>query len=268
MSYKANRYSDTESVKARGKRNNRNTNNKANKVNQVVDSTPKPKWEQDRQSRSERLQILPKTTNQTKMLDSMKSNVITVGTGSAGTGKTFMACRYAALELLAGNIRKIVITRPYVAVSGRTTGFKPDSDLEKLRAFIQPMLNELYEVLGKGMVEQHLADADKVELAPFESIRGRSFDNTIIIVDEASNTTVGEIQAITTRIGENSKLILIGDNAQTDTSENGLRWFEYLVNKHKIPFVGTARFTHDDIVRSSMVKALVIAFEKEGGYKS
>lgn len=184
------------------------------------------------------------------------------------THNTYLACNYAAKELLAGNIQKIVITRPYVAVSGRTTGFKPDSDLEKLRAFIQPMLNELYQVLTKNRVEQQLGLADQIELAPFESIRGRSFDNTIIIVDEASNTTIGEIQAITTRLGENCKLILIGDNAQTDTQHNGLKWFEDLVYKHEIPNVGVVRFNHDDIVRSEMVKALVIAFEREGGYAS
>ena len=130
------------------------------------------------------------------------------------------------------------------------------------------MLNVLYEVLGKGMVEEQLLLADKIELAPFESIRGRSFDDAIIIVDECSNTTIGEIQAITTRLGENCRLIMIGDNAQSDTSDNGLRWFEELVRKHSVPNIGIVRFNHDDIVRSAMVKALVIAFEREGGYQS
>lgn len=254
---------------ATGKNRNRNTSNKKNRVNNSsTTSKPKEKFIQQRTEFSKGIHIQPKNENQQKFLDSMSNNIITIGSGSAGTGKTHISCRYAAKELLAGNIQKIVISRPYVAVSGRTTGFKPDSDLEKLRAFIQPMLNELYAVLGKGMVEQHLAQADKIELAPLESIRGRSFDNTIIILDESSNTTVGEIQAITTRLGLNTKLFLIGDNAQTDTSQNGLRWFEELVKKYDIPDVGVVKFTHDDIVRSDMVKALVIAFEKEGGYKS
>lgn len=272
VSYGAKRYSgsygDRGVVKGNGKNKNRNTNNRTNKINQSTESVPKSKWEEDRQARAKALHIQPKNPNQNLFLKSLKNNVISIGTGSAGTGKTYLACKYAASELLAGNIRKIAITRPYVAVSGRTTGFKPDTDLEKLRPFIQPMLNVLYEVLGKGMVEEQLLLADKIELVPFESIRGRSFDDCIIIVDEGSNTTIGELQAITTRLGENCRLVIIGDNAQSDTSDNGLRWFEGIVIKHGIPDIGITRFTSDDIVRSPMVKALVMAFEAEGGYQS
>ena len=131
-----------------------------------------------------------------------------------------------------------------------------------------PLLGYLSEVLGKGMVEEQLFLADKIELAPLESIRGRNFENAILIVDEAANTTIGEIQALTTRIGENCRIFCIGDCAQSDTRENGLKWFEDLVIKHYIPDVGVVRFNHDDIVRSEMVKQLVIAFEREGGYVS
>ena len=161
-----------------------------------------------------------------------------------------------------------MITRPYVAVSGRTTGFKPSTDIEKLRPFVKPMLEYLSDTLGKGMVEEQLELGDKIELAPLESIRGRSFDNAIIIADESSNMTIGEIQALTTRLGENTKLILIGDCAQTDTEHNGLDWFDNLVRKHLINDVGIVRFNHDEIVSSSMVRQLVIAFEREGGYRS
>lgn len=270
MSNSAQRYSGhgDRGVKGTGKRSNRNTNNRENKKNHVGGSEPKQKWEEDRQQRGKAIHIQPKNQHQDQFLKSMRQNVITIGTGSAGTGKSYLACRYAASELLAGNIEKIVITRPYVAVSGRTTGFKPNSDLEKLRPFVLPLIGYLSDVLGKGMVEEQLLLADKIELAPLESIRGRSFDNCIVIVDESSNTTVGEIQALTTRLGENCRLVCIGDNAQTDTRENGLKWFEGVVTKHYIPDVGVIRFNHDDIVRSEMVKQLVIAFEREGGYVS
>lgn len=243
-------------------------NNRHNKViggyNQV-----KPKWEEDRKERSKAIHIQPKNLNQEKFLKSMRENIISIGSGSAGTGKSYLACYYAASELLAGNIQKIVITRPYVATSGRTTGFKPSTDLEKLRSFVLPMIGYLSEVLGKGMVEEHLLHSDKVELAPLESIRGRSFDNTIIIVDESSNLTIGEVQAITTRLGENTRLFMIGDVSQSDTKDNGLKWFEGLVHKHYISNIGITRFNHDDIVRSGMVKELVIAFERDasGTYK-
>lgn len=228
----------------------------------------KKKWVDDRSMKAQQLHIQPMNRNQELFLKSMRENIITIGSGSSGTGKSYLSCRYAATELLAGNIQKIVITRPYVAVSGRTTGFKPNSDLEKLRAFVLPLIGYLSEVLGAGFVEQHLQQGDKIELAPLESIRGRNFDNCILISDESSNMTVGEFQALSTRLGKNTRWFCIGDNAQTDTRENGLKWFESLVQKHYISNVGVVKFTHDDIVRSGMVKELVIAFEKEGGYKS
>ena len=221
-----------------------------------------------RQEIGDKTHIQPKTRNQELFLKSMRENIITIGSGSSGTGKSFLACYYAASELLAGNIQKIVITRPYIAVSGRTTGFKPNTDIEKLRAFILPMLGYLYEVLGKNMVEHNIALADKIELAPLESIRGRSFDNAIIISDESSNMTIGEIQALATRLGQNTRWFCIGDSAQSDTKHNGLKWFENLVEKHYISNVGVVKFDHNDIVRSGMVKELVIAFENEGGYQS
>lgn len=228
----------------------------------------KKKWVDDRSMKAQQLHIQPMNRNQELFLKSMRENIISIGSGSSGTGKSYLSCRYAATELLAGNIQKIVITRPYVAVSGRTTGFKPNSDLEKLRAFVLPLIGYLSEVLGAGFVEQHLQQGDKIELAPLESIRGRNFDNCILISDESSNMTVGEFQALSTRLGKNTRWLCIGDNAQTDTRENGLKWFENLVQKHYISNVGIVKFTHDDIVRSGMVKELVIAFEKEGGYRS
>ena len=228
----------------------------------------KVKWGEAKLDKGKSLHIQPKTVNQDLFLKSMRSNIITIGSGSAGTGKSYLSCYYAASELLAGNIEKIVITRPYVAVAGRTTGFKPNTDIEKLRGFVLPMLGYLSEVLGREFVENQIQSFDKVELAPLESIRGRSFDNAIIISDESSNMTIGEVQALATRLGENTRWVCIGDNAQTDTKANGMQWFEYLVDKHSIPDVGVVKFNHDDIVRSGMVKDLVIAFEKEGGYSS
>lgn len=246
----------------------RNVNSRKLKQEGGYQRSPKPKYEEERHERAKAIHIQAKNPNQAKFLDSLRKNIITLGTGSAGTGKSFLSCYYSASELLAGNIQKIVITRPYVAVSGRTTGFKPNTDIEKLRGFVLPMLGYLSEVLGKGMVEQQIQNFDKIELAPLESIRGRSFDNAIIIVDEAQNCTIAEIQAISTRLGQNCRLILIGDNSQSDMKDNanGLSWFEGILNKHNISDSGVVRFTHDDIVRSGMVKELIIAFENEGNY--
>lgn len=248
----------------------RDINKRKNKASGEYQAEPKPKWVEDRAERSKGVHIQPLNEHQQQLLDSFEANYITIGTGSAGTGKTMLACYYAAKELLAGNISKIVITRPYVAVSNRTTGFKPKDDLEKLRGFVLPMIGYLSEILTVNVVEAELQKSGRIELAPLESIRGRNFDNAIIIVDESSNTTIGEVQAITTRVGKNCKLIMIGDNAQTDMPDknNGLLWFEKLCRKHNISSVGIIKFNHDDIVRSDIVKELIIAFEQEGGYVS
>ena len=164
MSNQALRFSghkDRGSVKGRGKRGDRDTNNRENKKHGVGESEPKQKWELDRIARGKAIHIQPKNLHQEQFLKSMRENTISIGTGSAGTGKSFLACYYAASELLAGNIRKIIITRPYVAVSNRTTGYKPGEDLDKLRPFVLPLLGYLSEVLGKGMVEEQLLLADK-----------------------------------------------------------------------------------------------------------
>lgn len=240
----------------------RNVNTRNNKINNGYHHV-KPKWEKDRLETGKNIHIQPKNLHQSLMLKSMKENIITIATGSAGTGKTFLMCYYAASKLLSGEVKKIVITRPYVATAGRTTGFKPSTDLEKLRSFVLPMIGYLADVLGKGMVEEHLLHNDKIELAPLESIRGRSFDDAIILVDEASNMTITEVQAISTRLGHNCTLVLSGDTSQSDTKDNGLKWFEYLVKKYQISDIGVIKFTHNDIVRSGMVKELVIAFEQD-----
>lgn len=252
----------------RQRNDGRNVNRRELKQQGQYEKDPKPKFVEERLERAKAIHLTAKNQHQQDFMDSLRKNTITIGTGSAGTGKSMLSCYHAANQLLSGKIRKIVITRPYVAVSGRTTGFKPNTDVEKLRGFVLPMLGYLYEVLGKNAVEQHIANFDKVELAPLESIRGRSFDDAIIIVDEAQNCTLAEIQAISTRMGRNCSLILIGDNSQSDMKDNanGLSWFEGIVEKYNVSSCGVVRFTHDDIVRSGMVKELIIAFEKEGNY--
>ena len=155
----------------------------------------KPKWEEQRVEKAKAFHIQPKNFNQELMLKSMRENIITVATGSAGVGKSLLMCYYAASELLAGNIRKIVITRPYVATAGRTTGFKPSTDLEKLRSFVLPMIGYLSDVLGKGMVEEHLLHNDKIDLAPLESIRGRSFDErSFLLLEETSKPIIDTLE--------------------------------------------------------------------------
>lgn len=243
----------------------RDSNTKARKVEGSSGHKPKQKWEEDRDIRSQQ-HIQTLTAKQDEMLRSCEYNAVTLATGSSGTGKSYIACRFAAKMLLAGEIKKIVITRPYVALANRTTGFKPSTDLEKLRGFVLPMIHYLSEVLGKGMVEEHLQSSDgKIELAPLESLRGRSFDNTIIIVDESQNCVPDEINALVTRIGVNSKMIFCGDPVQKDMPENkcGLIYLEKLIKRHNIEDCGIIRFLPEHCVRSGICKAFTVAIDKD-----
>lgn len=244
----------------------RYSSRRSKKVEGLSDSKPKQTWENDRLDKSKKVTLTAKTYNQSLYMQSMANNLVTVATGSSGTGKTFLACYHAANELLGGHVQRIVITRPYAALANRTTGFKPSTDLEKLRGFILPLLGYLGEVLGKGMVEEHVGKADgKIELAPLESLRGRSFDNTIILVDEAQNCLPEEIEALCTRIGENSSIVFCGDPVQKDVREDkcGLLYLEQIIRRHNIPYSGIINFTQEDVVRSGICRDFVIAFDKE-----
>lgn len=227
--------------------------------------TEKPKWVEDRVERS-KTTVVAKTQNQKLMIQSIERNTVTIASGSAGTGKTFLACQMAANALLGGEVQKIVISRPYVALANRTTGFKPSTDIEKLRGFVLPMLGYLGDVLGKGMVEMHITTPDgKVELAPLESLRGRSFDNSIILVDESQCLLPAEVQALVTRLGENSRIIFCGDAMQRDVREDqcGLLYLERIIRKYDIPDCGIIKFTKEDVVRSGICKEFVVAFDRE-----
>lgn len=227
--------------------------------------TEKHKWVEDRVERS-KITVVAKTQNQKLMIQSVERNTVTIASGSAGTGKSLVACYLAANALLGGEVQKIVITRPYVALANRTTGFKPSTDLEKLRGFLLPMLGYLGDVLGKGMVEMQIGQADgKVELAPLESLRGRSFDNAMIICDESQGLLPAEVQALVTRLGENSRIIFCGDAMQRDVREDqcGLLYLERIIQKYNIQNCGIIKFTKDDVVRSGICKEFVIAFDRE-----
>lgn len=205
--------------------------------------------------------IQPKNDTQNYLLESIENNVMTVAIGPAGTGKTYCSAMKAAQLYLKGRYDKIVITRPNVS-TGRSLGyFKGDID-EKMAPWLKPITNVLEEGLGKGRYEC-MARQGQIEIQPMETIRGNSFENTIVLVDESQNLLMEEIKALTTRVGQNSKLIMMGDPNQSDVS-NGtqLERFVQMCMKHNIscPIV---RFTLNDVVRSDIVKELLFMFHKE-----
>lgn len=211
-------------------------------------------------------QIHPKSPNQKAFIDSINQNCISVGKGVAGTGKTLLACYIAAKELHNRNINKIVLIRAYQPLAGRSIGLLPGTLEEKLMPFYQQMIDYLEEILGKTTTEIHVKNKT-IEICALEAIRGKSWDNCIVICDEAQNLFVPEIQALTTRIGHNTKMIFIGDGSgvQTDVRRgmNGLEYLEKIILKYQIGDIGFISFGYDDIMRSDITKDFVIAYDKE-----
>ena len=182
--------------------------------------------------------------------------------GFSGTGKTFIAATYAANMLANKEIGKIVLTRPNIAV-GKELGFFPGTLEEKFAPWAAPVLDVLNDQLGKGVVETGIKNGN-IEMAPLSTMRGRSFKDSFIILDEAQNTTIAEMKMFLTRIGKECKVVINGDIKQSDISmQSGLSKIMHLAKKHNLP-VPIIEFGVDDIVRSDICKQWIIAFEASG----
>jgi phosphate starvation-inducible PhoH-like protein len=206
--------------------------------------------------------ILPKGSNQKLLISALKEYTQVFILGPAGTGKTYVTTTYAADRYTLKEIDKIVITRPHVAV-GKDLGYLPGTLEEKTYPWALPVLDVLIKHLGKGAVETGIKN-DNIEMAPLALMRGRSFDNSFIIVDEAQNITTHELKMLLTRVGEGSTIVLNGDVQQSDLKEaDGLSKVIHLAKKHMLP-VPVVEFGVDDIVRSDICAQWVKVFMKEG----
>jgi len=206
--------------------------------------------------------IVPKTKNQGKLLEALKSSRQVFILGPAGTGKTYVTATYAADLYSMKEIDKIVITRPHVAV-GKELGFLKGDLQEKTMPWALPVLDVLEKHLGKGAVETGIK-AGNIEMAPLALMRGRSFDNAFIIVDETQNITTHELKMLLTRVGEGTTIVLNGDVQQSDLKEaDGLTKVIHMAKKHMLP-VPIIEFNMDDIIRSDITKMWVKTFYAEG----
>jgi len=203
------------------------------------------------------------TPNQSLFIDAIHHKEMIIASGSAGVGKTYLSAVYAGYYHLLGKCTKIILTRPTVG-TGKSIGFFPGSLSEKMEPWTQPFVSVLEEYLTKGKVEMMMKN-NQIEIVPFEVIRGRSFDDSFIILDEAQNTTEMEMKAFVTRQGKNSTTIINGDLTQSDlkTPSNGLQQlFELVKTNPKLQEnVSLIEFTIDDIVRSELCKLWVEAYE-------
>jgi phosphate starvation-inducible PhoH-like protein len=206
--------------------------------------------------------IVPKTENQGKLITAIKTSQQVLILGPAGTGKTYVTATCAADMYTLKDIDKIVITRPHVAV-GRDIGFLPGTLEEKAQPWALPVLDVLVKHLGRGAVDTGIKSGN-IEVATLALMRGRSFDNAFIIVDEAQNIEVTEIKMLLTRVGEGSTIVLNGDIQQSDLKgTSGLAKVIHLAKKHMLN-VPVVEFGLEDIVRSGLCAEWVKVFMQEG----
>ena len=231
----------------------------------MVQQKPKPKTRRTRTKHDEKKQpihLLPRNENQEEYLNALKDSDQVIVFGPAGTGKTYCVATFAANQYHLKNINKIVITRPHVAV-GKDIGYLPGTLEEKCAPWALPVIDVLEKHLTKGVVETGLKN-ENIEVAPLALMRGRSFENTFVIVDEAQNITLPELKMLVTRIGEGSKLVLNGDIQQSDLKEaDGLSKITHYAKKHMLP-IPIIEFTIDDVVRSDICKEWIKVFTEEG----
>jgi phosphate starvation-inducible PhoH-like protein len=200
--------------------------------------------------------VKPLNFIQGEYLEAIKHNEIIFGIGSAGTGKTFVAASYAAGELFHRRIQKIILTRPNVE-TGRGLGFLPGELEEKYAPYLDPFDQVFKRTLGAGFYEYALK-SKTIEPKPLGFMRGASFENAIILVDEVQNMTKTEFKMLLSRIGKNCKVILSGDPDQTDIQDSGLE--DAVHRLTGIPGIEMIRFLDEDIVRSKMCKQIIMAY--------
>lgn len=205
--------------------------------------------------------VKPLNYIQGEYLDAIKSNEIVFGIGSAGTGKTFVAASYAAGELFHRRIQKIILTRPNIE-TGRGLGYLPGELEEKYAPYLDPFDNVFQRTLGKGFYEYALKRED-IQPKPLGFMRGATFDNCVVLVDEVQNMTKTEFKMLLSRVGKNCKVILSGDPEQTDIRDSGV--LDAITRLEKLDGVAVVRFLDQDIVRSKMCKQIILAYKDEYG---
>ena len=200
----------------------------------------------------------PKTENQRILINAINTNDIVVALGSAGVGKTYCSVGRVAQLFNEGKYKNIVMTRSIIP-TGPSMGALPGTVTEKMIPWLLPMISVLEKAFGKTKYE-YMFNRGIITIQPLETIRGRSFEDTLILVDEAQNLSFEEVKAITTRLGEGSKMVLMGDAFQTDLKGPcAVVKFAEMCNRYNIP-IPVVEFTVDDIVRSDLVAMLVKMF--------
>ncbi|OWR29483.1 phosphate starvation-inducible protein PhoH [Saccharibacillus sp. O23] len=205
--------------------------------------------------------IRPKTIGQKHYITTIKKKDIVFGIGPAGTGKTYLAVVLAVTALKEGLVKRIVLTRPAVE-AGESLGFLPGDLQEKVDPYLRPLYDALYDVMGTEQVAKAL-ERGLIEIAPLAYMRGRTLDDSFIILDEAQNTTPEQMKMFLTRLGFGSKMVITGDVTQIDLprgKKSGL--VEARLVLSEIGDIGFVTFAQEDVVRHSLVQKIIVAYEK------
>ena len=206
--------------------------------------------------------ILPRTQNQKAYFQLLNSKDIVFAFGPAGTGKTFLAVAKAVASLQQGIVKKIILSRPAVE-AGEKLGFLPGDLKEKVDPFLRPIYDALYEMMPYDQVEKKLAN-NIIEIAPIAFMRGRTLEDCFIILDEAQNTTKIQMKMFLTRLGKNSKMVVVGDNTQIDLiSKNDSGLIDASKKLKNIQDIGFIELDQRDVIRHEVVRKIINAYEQK-----
>lgn len=205
--------------------------------------------------------VKAKTLGQKKYVDAIAKNTIVMGVGPAGTGKTYLAVAMAVKAFKAHEINKIILTRPAVE-AGEKLGFLPGDLQNKVDPYLRPLYDALFDMFGAESFAKHM-ERGSIEVAPLAYMRGRTLDDSFIILDEAQNTTREQIKMFLTRLGFNSKMVITGDITQIDlpdSRKSGLIDAMHILKN--VDDICITKFTEKDVVRHKLVQDIIKAYEK------
>ena len=205
--------------------------------------------------------IKPKTVGQRTYCDNIKNNTVTIGVGPAGTGKTYLAVAMAVTAFRAQQVNRIILTRP-AAEAGEKLGFLPGDLQQKVDPYLRPLYDALFDMLGAETYAKYV-ERGNIEVAPLAYMRGRTLDDSFIILDEAQNTTGEQMKMFLTRLGFNSKMVITGDVTQIDLPDGKRSGLKEAVRVLRgVDDIAIFKFTEKDVVRHKLVQDIIRAYER------
>ncbi|MBQ2780951.1 MAG: PhoH family protein [Clostridia bacterium] len=205
--------------------------------------------------------VKPKTLGQKQYVEAIRQNTVTLGVGPAGTGKTYLAVAMAVNAFRAKEVNRIILTRPAVE-AGEKLGFLPGDLQSKIDPYLRPLYDALFDMLGTENYQKYM-ERGNIEIAPLAYMRGRTLDDSFVILDEAQNTTPEQMKMFLTRLGFRSKMVVTGDITQIDLPDRTKSGLKEVVKILKnVEDVSICTFTNKDVVRNPLVQRIIEAYDK------